>query len=83
MRTILKIFFLLITLGSTAQVDTMTLMKDHFKLEKKCKGSKCKYWVDNKLVSQADYEKHSNEPSISTCTPCYLRRTDAEGNLYY
>ena len=83
MRTIFKIFFLLITLSMTAQVDTMTVVSDHTTIEKKCSGSKCKYWVDNKLVSPKEYNKHLNEPSMATCKPCYLKQKDSNGNILY
>lgn len=83
MKSTLITFFFLLTLRLTSQVDTLTVVQDHTILEFKCTGSKCKYFVDKRLVTRAEYEKHKNEPSVATCKPCYLRQMNNKGNLMY
>ncbi len=83
MKIIFKLFFLLSSINLIAQIDTITLIHDHTLLKKKCKGNDCKYWLEKQRVSQAVYEKHLNEPTISICKPCYLKQEDEKNNLIY
>lgn len=83
MKRNLILLFLFSATSLIAQVDTLTVAHDHNLLEKKCDGAKCKYFVDNRQVNKAEYEKHINEPSIATCTPCYLKQLDDKGDILF
>ncbi len=52
-------------------------------LLKKCKGSKCKYWVDNIRVSEVEYNSNISKASIEKCKPCYLKLNNEKKTLFY
>ncbi len=79
----ISIVFFLLAARLSAQVDTLVVTQDHFSSKKVCKGSKCKYWVDNRRVSKEEFDKHLNEPNIGTCKPCYLIQLDKKKNQMF
>lgn len=80
------LFICFLTFKISGQTDTLTYEPPSgstFKKTCNSKGKKCKYWVDGKLTSKANFDNvSSQQDKISLCKPCWLRYKN-KGQLIY